>query len=427
MDEETQLNEIAQKCVRCGICQSVCPVFAEIQKESAVARGKVSLIRKRLAGELEWSRLLSTYVFQCLGCGACSENCPNGVKADELILASRALLVEGKGLSLPKWVAFRTILRSPFLLRRLLEAGSLLSGFLFKKIPEESGLRLRFSLPYLDKERWIPPIANPFFFRRFDETMTLPGTDKKVGLFIGCTIQYLFPSIGEGALRLLGRSGYGVEVPRDQACCGLPAFGSGDLETAKALAARNMKAFESLSVDRILVPCGSCFYFLKEGYPRLVPRDPKVKAFSEKVTEPSLFFDPVNLRQRRMGAPGPQRTIRLTYHDPCHLRRGMKIYQEPRRLLRSVPGVELVEMKEPNRCCGMAGSFNLVYYDLSRRILEKKVRDIDATGADGVVTSCMGCLIQLKDGLSYTKGKIKALHLIEALEGEESPSSDSLT
>lgn len=424
---ETLLEEIAQRCVRCGICQSVCPVFAEVQKESAVARGKVSLIRKRLAGELEWSRRLSTYVLQCLGCGACSENCPNGVRADDLILACRALMVEEKGLSLPKWVVFRTILRSPFLLRRLLVAGSLLSGFLFKKIPEESGLRLRFALPYLDKERWIPPIASPFFLDRFDESLMLQVAGEKVRLFVGCTIQYLFPSIGEATVRLLGRSGYGARAPRDQACCGLPAFGSGDLETAKALAARNIEAFEGALVNRILVPCASCFYFLKEGYLRLFPNDPKVKAFSEKITEPSLLFDPVNLGRRHIGAPGPPSTIRLTYHDPCHLRRGMKIYQEPRRLLRSLPGVEFVEMKQPNRCCGMAGSFNLVYYDLSRRILEKKVQDIDSTRADGVVTSCMGCLIQLKDGLSRTKRKIKALHLIEALEGEEGPSSDSLT
>lgn len=422
-----KLEEMAQKCVRCGICQSVCPVFAELQRENAVARGKVSLIRKRLQGELEWSHLLSTYVLQCLGCGACSENCPNGVKADEVVLAARAFLVEERGLSLPKWVVFRTILRSPFLIRKLLGTSSLLSGFLFKKIPEESGLRLRFSLPYLDKERWIPPIANPFFLDRLDEKRGLPGTNEKVGLFVGCTIQYLFPSIGEGALRLLARSGYGAEVPRDQACCGLPAFGSGDLQTAKALAVRNMEAFKSLSVDRILVPCASCFYFLKDGYSRLFPGDPKVKAFSEKVTETSLFFHPKTLVHSRTRPPEGRSTIRLTYHDPCHLRRGMKVYQEPRRLLQSMPGVELVEMKQPNRCCGMAGSFNLVYYALSRRILEKKVQDIMSTGADGVVTSCMGCLIQLKDGLSRTKRKTKVLHLIEALEGEESPSPESLT
>ncbi len=415
MAEETLLREIAQKCVRCGICQSVCPVFAEVHKESAVARGKVSLIRKLLAGELRWSDRLTIYVLQCLGCGACSENCPNGVRADELILAARALMVEEKGLSLPKWVFFRTLLRSPFLLRRLLGAGSLLSGFLFKRIPEESGLRLRFALPYLGRERWIPPIASPFFFDRIDEKVTPEGR-RGAGLFVGCTIQYLFPWIGEETLRLLGRAGYRTDVPRAQACCGLPAFGSGDLETARALALRNVEAFENVSAERILVPCGSCYYFLKEGYPRLFPNDARVKAFSEKVTEPSLFFDPRTLAQSGKGASEGRSKIRLTYHDPCHLRRGMKIYQEPRRLLQALPGVELVEMKQPNRCCDMAGSFNLVYYDLSRRILEKKVRDIEGTKADGVVTSCMGCLIQLKDGLSGTKGGTKAFHLMEVLE-----------
>lgn len=152
------LKEIAEKCVRCGICQSVCPVFAELQREAAVARGKVSLIKKLFSEGIRYSPKLSTYLLQCLGCGACSENCPNGVRADELILAARALMVEKKGLSLPKWVIFRKILNSVYLLPALLKTGSLLQGLILKKIPKESGLHLRFSLPYLDKDRLIPSL-----------------------------------------------------------------------------------------------------------------------------------------------------------------------------------------------------------------------------------------------------------------------------
>ena len=150
MNSIESLKEITEKCVRCGICQSVCPVFAELQKETAVARGKVSLIGKALDDEIDYSDRLSTHVLQCLGCGACSENCPNGVKADELILAARALMVEKKGLSLPKWLILRKILKSPFLLPMLLKTGSLLQGLTLKRVPRESGLHLRFSLPYLD-------------------------------------------------------------------------------------------------------------------------------------------------------------------------------------------------------------------------------------------------------------------------------------
>ena len=411
------LREITEKCVRCGICQSVCPVFAELQREAAVARGKVSLIQEILSGKAEYSSKMSTYLLQCLGCGACSENCPNGVKADELILAARALMVEEKGLSLPKQVAFRGLLNSVHLLRLFLRAGSLMQGLLLRKIPKESGLHLRFSIPYLSKERWIPSLETPFFLDHSPEEMEAKEGGKKIGLFAGCAINYLFPSIGASTLRLLNQVGFSAVIPRDQGCCGLPAYGSGDLETARSLAKRNLKAFARGGTDQIIVPCASCLYFLKEGYAALFPDDPEVKAFSEKIVEPSTFFlnRMESLGQGVRSHPRGE-TLRVTYHDPCHLRRGLKISQEPRRLLKSLPGVELVEMKQPNRCCGMGGSFNLIYYDLSKKILDRKVSDIVSTAADQVVTSCMGCLIQLKDGLHQRQVGTKAVHLLELLE-----------
>jgi len=436
------LREIAEKCVRCGICQSVCPVFAEIQKESAVARGKVTLIRKLLSKETGYSRKLSTYLLQCLGCGACSENCPNGVRADELILAARALMVEKKGLSLPKWVFLRGILRSVSLLPLLLKTGSLLQGLLLKKIPEQSGLHLRFSLPYLDKDRFIPTTAHPFFLDRYPEEVHpdpplltssskagLRAVDRdseevkaenaigRIGLFAGCSINYLYPSVGESTIRLLTRNRTSVALPKDQACCGLPAYGSGDLETAKSLALRNVEAFDRKDLEQIMVPCGSCFYFLKEGYLKLFPNDERVRAFSRKIVEPSTFFLKQMDRSPIGNAPQDEhQKIRLTYHDPCHMKRGMKIYQEPRRLLQASQEIEWVEMKQPNRCCGMAGSFNFVYYDLSRKILNRKIDDIEATGADCVATSCMGCLIQLKDGIHQRNLGTRAVHFVEVLE-----------
>jgi glycolate oxidase iron-sulfur subunit len=411
------LKEIAEKCVRCGLCQSVCPVFAEIQKEAAVARGKVTLIRKLLFEETGYSPKLSTYLLQCLGCGACSENCPNGVKADELILAARALIVEKKGLPLPKRVLLRGFLRSVRLFPLFLKTGSLLQGLLFKKIPRESGLHLRFSLPYLDKERFIPAIANPFFLDRYTMEEKADNAIGKIGLFAGCSINYLFPSIGESTVRLLARQRHSVVLPKDQACCGLPAYGSGDLETARSLALRNVEALDRNDIEQIMVPCGSCYYFLKEGYPKLFPDDERVNAFSRKIVEPSTFFLNRMNRLPMESLPREERKkIRLTYHDPCHMRRTLKIYQEPRRLLRQSPDIEWVEMKQPNRCCGMAGSFNFVYYDLSKKILNRKLDDIESTRADCVATSCMGCLIQLKDGIHQRGMKTRAVHFVEVLE-----------
>jgi glycolate oxidase iron-sulfur subunit len=341
------------------------------------------------------------------------------VKADELILAARALMVEKKGLSLPKWIIFRKILSSVRLFPALLKTGSLLQGLLLKKIPRESGLRLRFSLPYLDKERFIPSLAHPFFLNRHPkgiEEESQKGRGK-VGLFVGCSINYLFPEIGESTVRLLERHSLSAGFPQDQGCCGLPAYGSGDLEAARTLARRNVEVFRSLNASQILVPCASCFYFLKEGYPKLFPDDEEVRSFSERIVEPSTFFlGQMPANPQAAGSPGQDQKMRLTYHDPCHLRRSMKIFQEPRQLLKSLPRVEFVEMKQPDRCCGMGGSFNFIYYDLSKKIMERKLDDIEGTKADAVTTSCMGCMIQLKDGIHSRKMRTKVLHLVEVIE-----------
>lgn len=411
------LKEIAEKCVRCGMCQSVCPVFAELQKEATVARGKVTLINKLLSNEIRHSKKLSTYLLQCLGCGACSENCPNGVNADELILGSRALMVEERGLSFPKWLILRKILTSRHLLSTLLKTGSLAQALISRKVPKESGLHLRFSLPYLDKNRLIPSIANPFFLDRYPDGVEAKEGRKKIGLFAGCSINYLFPAIGESTFRLLTRHGCSVRIPKDQICCGLPAYGAGDMETARSLARRNIRAFSHPDIDQILVPCGSCFYFLKEGYLKLLPGEEDVESFSKKVAEPSIFFlSLIDFSNRGMDRLDQGQRLRLTYHDPCHLRRKMKIYREPRQLLKSLPGVEFIEMKQPNRCCGMAGSFNLAYYDLSQKIVQRKVEDVKLTKADAVITSCMGCMIQLKDGLYKNGMETGVVHLVEVLE-----------
>ena len=408
------LKEEAEKCTRCGACQIVCPVFAELQRETAVARGKISLIRGLSTGQIGISRRLSLYHLQCLGCGACVENCANDVRVDELVLAMRAYAIQKKGLSIQKKLILRGILNSVYLLPLLLKAGSLLQGMVFRKVPKESGLHLRFSLPYLDRRRLIPSIQTPFFLEKYPQLIRPQGEGKTV-VFIGCSINYLFPSVGESTLGLLGRCGLSAFLPKKQTCCGLPAYGSGDLQTARSLALRNMDAFQEVDFDHLLVPCASCFYFIKHCYPKLFPDDERAKAFSKKVVEPSIFFSPlINFSNNSRGRSGDK--LRLTYHDPCHLRRGMRIYQEPRRLLQSIPQIEFVEMERADRCCGMGGSFNFIFYDLSRKILQVKLDSIKKARVDAVVTSCMGCMIQLRDGISQRNMKLPIRHLVEVLD-----------
>jgi glycolate oxidase iron-sulfur subunit len=196
----------------------------------------------------------------------------------------------------------------------------------------------------------------------------------------------------------------------------LPAFGSGDEETPQSLARKNIAAFQQEGIEKIVAPCASCAAMLKLDYPHLFeetdPFRPEALAFADKISDASMVLD-------RVPDPFPpkrengKKALKVTYHDPCHLRRKLGIFQEPRNVLKSLPGVEYVEMREANRCCGQGGSFNIANYDLSLKILDKKIQAIEETGADIVTTSCSGCLLQLLDGLHQAGLKMEAKHLVE--------------
>ena len=402
------------RCVKCGSCRSVCPVFAEIGRESAVARGKLALIENLAEGNVVMSNRFEEILSLCVGCSACAENCSNGVRAGEIIMAARAAIVAGKGLSLGKRLTIRRILKSARMMPRIFKIGSLVQGLICKRIPRESGLHLRFALPYLDQKRFIPPVARRFFLEHHGGEVVTDRGVERIGLFVGCVTNYLFPSIGEATVNLLKERGTSLVSPRDQGCCGLPAFGVGDIETFKSLALRNIEAIGKSGVDKVVVPCSSCAYVLKKLYPKIFPEDERWKRISPYVMEVSQYLSSLDWAKRESAFN--QGNIKVTWHDPCHLNRELGIKMEPRELLKSIPQVELVEMADPSRCCGLGGSFNLTQYDLSLKIAERKMEDVRATGAEIVVTSCTGCILQLKDAVHQKGMNVEVLHLVEALQ-----------
>jgi glycolate oxidase iron-sulfur subunit len=419
MKKMTEVLEEARQCMKCGNCMAQCPVYLETLEEPLVARGKLGLIEAVGEEENEFTRRFSKILSQCLLCGTCAENCPNGVRADEIIREARSLLIKERGLSLPKKAIFKYLLDSEHLMDLILKGGASLQHLFLKKIPEESGLRLRFPVPVLDQRRFIPPLAPDSFLDLHSGWVRAEKETMRVGLFVGCVSNYLFPRISRSALDLFLRHGISVYIPESQRCCGLPAFGSGDEETPLSLARKNIEAFAQEGLEKIVAPCASCASMLKLDYPLLFDEtDPfraRALAFAAKVTDVSKFL---------VQFPGPETTqdrksakvMRVTYHDPCHLRRKLGILQEPRNLLKALPGLEYVEMREANRCCGQGGSFNIANYDLSLKILGRKIEAIEETGADIVATACSGCLLQLMDGLHQQGLKKKVRHLVEMVD-----------
>ncbi len=416
MKEMNEVQDEARRCVKCGNCLSQCPVYQETLEEPLAARGKMALVEALQEDDPEYTRRFSKILSQCLLCGTCSENCPNGVTGDEIIRDARSLMVRGKGLSLPKKAIFKYFLDSDYLMKLALKGGASLQPLLMEKIPDESGLRLRFPLPLLDQRRFIPRVApDPFldirsgWVRAEKETM-------RVGMFVGCVSNYLFPRVAGAALDLFLRNGISVYLPEDQRCCGLPAFGSGDDETPRSLARRNIESFAGEKLDQIIAPCASCAAMLKLDYPLLFEEsDPfraKAAEFSQKVSDSSRFLAGLPGLKLNDDGRGRQK-VRVTYHDPCHLRRKLGIFKEPRELLKGAPGIEFVEMRDANRCCGQGGSFNILNYDLSLKILARKTKAVEESGADVVATSCSGCMLQLMDGLHQAGIKKEVRHLVE--------------
>jgi len=413
----------ATRCVDCYSCNAICPTISE---DKEATRGPNLMMQMAPyffdpRDRMDRTGLMQELAAKCLLCGTCAENCPKDLAIDEIIADARAKVVEKKGLPWAKKRFLQALLWSRSLLSFLLKGSSLFRGLLFQKVPQESGLHLRFPLGKLDVRRILPDLAKDFFLDKFPGEALAPQESDRVAFFVGCSMNYLYPPIGEAAIRILNRYGVSVLIPDGQKCCGLPAYGAGDLARAKKLALANIEVFEKTNASRVVVACGSCGAHLMKHYPKLFQdEDPalkeRIECFSESIIDLTAYlaerigeFTPPAL----IGGQG--QALRVTYHDSCHLKRKLGVREEPRTLLQAA-GMELAEMAEPDRCCGMGGSFGLENYELSAKILDHKMEDIEKTGAEIVATGCMGCLMQLKQGIHNHSLKIRAKHIIEVLD-----------
>ena len=248
--------------------------------------------------------------------------------------------------------------------------------------------------------------------------MTPETTPPRVALFVTCLVDLMRPSVGFAAVKLLEQAGCTVEVPTAQTCCGQPAHNSGDKATAEALARQTIAACEGY--DYVVAPSGSCAGMLKSHYPKLLADDAAWKsradAFSAKVYELIAFLVDV----RAMTGVSQTLIARATYHDSCSGLRELGIKDQPRTLLASVEGLELVEMADCEVCCGFGGTFAVKYSDISNAMVEKKCANIAESGADLVLAGDLGCLMNMAGKLRRDGSTAKARHIAEVLAGEMS-------
>jgi len=236
----------------------------------------------------------------------------------------------------------------------------------------------------------------------------------RVGLLTGCIQQVAFGHQNRATARVLARNGVEVLAPRSQACCGALHAHSGEHALALSLARRTIEVFESAGVDHVIVNTSGCGAHMK-AYGTLLADDPawrdRARRFAARVRDISEFLAMESLR-------GPLREVRrtVTYHDRCHVVHGQKIRKEPRALLAQVPGLTVVELPEADWCCGSAGTYNLTQPEMAQRLQERKIAHVQATGADAVVTSNPGCIIQIAQGLRAKGNPVQVLHIVEVLD-----------
>jgi len=409
-----QLEKEVIRCIKCGACQTVCPIFKELEAESTVARGKVNLIKAVINGDVEPNENFSERMSWCLACKACVENCPSGVKVDQLVIGARQKLVEDNGLPLLKKLIFRFGLRNRRLFDLGLSMGSVFQKVLFRSAPNGQGMLPRLPMG-LDKRRVLTPLAAKNFTGRCPEKVLVPEARKTVAFFTGCMINYVNPEIGDAVVKLLKNNGNNIIIPKGQHCCGTPAYVNGDMATARELARATVNVFSDLKVDAIITACGSCGLALRKEYLEIFHDEPEYLKKAEKIAAKTLDITEYLVQTGLQGKLSKvDKTV--TYHESCHLGRGLKVRKQPRDLLKSVPGIQLKEMQDPGRCCGAAGSFSLSHYDLSMKINKHKTDDIINSGAQVLVTGCAACMMHIKDGLNQNNGShIKVMHTAELL------------
>jgi glycolate oxidase iron-sulfur subunit len=316
--------------------------------------------------------------------------------------------------------------------KMLLKAGALLQALACKKIPETSGLHLRFPLSFFTERNTIPPIAWTAFLETFQSEPAVQGDGPRIGFFVGCGANYLFPGVARALVHILRRMGVTPVIPGDQVCCGLPAYVSGDTETARGLAQKNIDVFKTLKLDAILTVCASCGSHLKALH-ALFGGDPlscdAATSMAEKHMDATTFLvDHLGLAAY-LNALEPAkpledtRPLRVAYHDPCHLRLGQEITDAPRRLLEALPGVQLAETPHPGQCCGHGGEFNLSHFSLSMKILDRRMEDFRKVEPEAIVTGCTGCLLQFAEGISRNAltGRIEVCHPLVLVEKAIAP------
>ena len=413
-------NEL-KECIECGNCTFWCPIYQQRPEEKYVARGKNKAIRDLLTTKGEYSAEMKDMLSMCTLCSTCAQHCPVKSKFQSIMIGARADQTKAKGLGLLPWLIYRQLIP-----RRKLFGSVVRCASYFQKLfmPKAEGRmrHLPLFLSGLLQGRLIPAIADCYLRDLVPETNKVSSgtqTRYKAAYFMGCATDFVFPEIGKKLIEYLTRNGVEVIVPKEQGCCGAPIWlGAGDFDTGRTIADTNVKIFNE--ADYIITNCATCSSAMKEYAKYLADTDARLRRysdFSKKIYDISEFIVDILKLPDQVIRVEPQYAGKVvTWHDPCHLKRYQNIHVQPRAILTKMDKLQYKEMREAERCCGMAGSFSVYHYDVSKEIADKKAQSVNEVHADIVATGCPGCMIQIADALNRNHIKADVKHIIELID-----------
>jgi glycolate oxidase iron-sulfur subunit len=425
------------RCIHCGLCLPNCPTYKETGMETESPRGRLYLMRAFAEGRLAADdKGLHKHLDLCLQCRACETACPSGVKYGHLIektydelnhhaevIAKRRTPTE----NILRWLVFRQLFPYPQRLRLFGLATRLYQRAGLQKLARKMGV-LRWDVfqkvglgKLADLETMMPQVSDPLFAPPAGGVVPARTERKyRVALLSGCIMSLAFARVNEATVRVLTRNYSDVVVPDEQICCGALHIHNGDRDYGKLMAKRNIDAFEKAekatgTFDAIIINAAGCGSTLKD-YGELLHDDPeyaaRAKTFATKIRDVSEFLANIDFN-REMGMVEK----RVTYQDACHLVHAQRIRQQPRALLEAIPGLELVELRDSDKCCGSAGIYNVTHYDMSMQILDHKMERVAETGASCIASGNPGCQLQLGVGIQRAGlENFQSVHLIELLD-----------
>ena len=406
-------------CIHCGLCLASCPTYLETGNENDSPRGRIYLMRAVQDGRLPLGDTAVRHIDLCLGCRACEAVCPSGVPYGELLEHTRDHIEKHYRRSTFQNFLRRVAIEKVFPFPRRMKL-ALLPVKVLRALRAEK-LLPRFARDALSL---VPDDATQV---ELPEVSPAPASSRgRVGFVSGCVMSVLFGETNANSVRLLNRAGWKVVTPRAQVCCGALYAHGGNLACARDCARRNVEVFERHDLDAIIINAAGCGSTLKE-YGQLLRDDPawaergrrfsaKVKDLTEWLTETQFRVPSSESRAVTDSAlRAPRSAFRVTYHDACHLAHPQHVTKQPRDLVKGVAGNKYVELPESDVCCGSAGSYNLTEPEMAERLKRRKVENILTTGAQIVVTTNPGCILQIRAGLKKAGANIEVLHIADFL------------